>query len=76
MKNSIKLDKRSYEYELIDMRDISCDAILRHDTDESLLLAILCNINKNTLLKEVANKFKTKNNKDAERLLCKIIDIR
>ena len=42
MKKEIKRDKISYEYEIIDMKDIDCQKLLYNDNPASVALAILC----------------------------------
>ena len=42
MKKEIKRDKISYEYEIIDMKDIDCQKLLYNDNPASVALSILC----------------------------------
>ena len=42
MKSEIKRDRISYEYEIIDMKKISCEKLLYHDNPSAVVLSILC----------------------------------
>ena len=60
MKNSIEQNKISYSYDIIDIRDISCEELLYHNNPSAVALSILCDFeNKdrqmvvNTILKRI-----------------------
>jgi len=60
MKNEIKQNKLSYSYDIIDMRNISCEELLYHNNPSAVALSILCDfkgkdkqIIVNTILKRI-----------------------
>ncbi|MBD3793275.1 MAG: hypothetical protein IE889_03820 [Campylobacterales bacterium] len=42
MKKEVKRDKISYEYDIINMKDIACERLLYHDNPSAVALSILC----------------------------------
>jgi len=60
MKNSIEQNKISYSYDIIDIRDISCEKLLYHNNPSAVALSILCDFEGkdkqmviNTILKRI-----------------------
>jgi predicted transposase YdaD len=60
MKNSINQNKISYSYDIIDIRDISCEELLYHANPSAVALSILCDFEGkdkqmvvNTILKRI-----------------------
>jgi hypothetical protein len=60
MKNSINQNKISYSYDIIDIRDISCEKLLYHNNPSAVALSILCDFEGkdkqiviNTILKRI-----------------------
>ena len=60
MKSSIEQNKISYSYDIIDIRDISCEELLYHENPSAVALSILCDFEGkdkqmvvNTILKRI-----------------------
>jgi predicted transposase YdaD len=67
MKDGVYEDNINYQYTLIDMRDIDCELLIKEDTPDALVLAILCDFkdkNPKDVVKYIIDRliYHTKNN--------------
>ncbi len=61
MRSEIKTDRLIFTYELIDMREISCDSFLESENPEEIILSILCDFGSKgdrVVIREILGKLK------------------
>jgi len=80
MKSHIQRDDISYKYDIIEMKDIACEALLYHDNPSAVALSILCDFEGrdkqmvvNTILKRI--KELTKGDERAYRDYLKKVNV-
>jgi len=74
IKNSINLEKLSFSYDVIDIRDIDCNILINSDKIQDNVLAILCNIqNPTQFFDKIMKKLLNLNNKQREEYMRKLI---
>ena len=80
MKDEIKRDKISFNYDIIDVKDIACEDLLYHENPSAVALSILCDFkekNKQTVVNTILKRIKelTKDDKVEYRNFIQKINI-